>query len=168
MDAVTFPFWKNQVVIPCQKKQFLEVLEMSISPASSLKSDMPNMNNSTDQLSGTVEGDAVYLTAGSARNWAGSMILRGTVVERNDTECEIRYRFIPCIPFCLTIAIVNSWIIDFRARGEDLIKMLMILMVINCVFLCISFSLSGRIQRLLNKIIKEAGSSQMTEDTCEN
>ena len=108
------------------------------------------------------------MTAGRERNWLESMILRGTVVERNETECEIRYRFIPCIPFCFIIAIVNYWIIDIRARGEDLIYMLMILMLINCVFLCISFSQSGRIQRLLNKIIREASSPQTTEDSCES
>lgn len=168
MDAVTFPFWKNRVVIPCEKDQFLDVLEKSIEPAPSLQSNMPQMKISPDQLSGTVEGDAVYLTAGRVRNWLDSMILRGTVVERNETECEIRYRFIPCIPFCFTIAIVNYWIIDIRARGEDLIYMLMILMLINCVFLCISFSQCGRIQRLLNKIIREASSPQTTEDSCES
>ena len=168
MDPVTFPFWKNEITIPCEKKRFLDVLEKSIEPAPSLQSDMPQMNIGPDHLSGTVENDKVFLTSGRAHNWSWSMILRGTVTEKNDTECMVRYRFVPCIPFCLLIAIVNYWFIDFRARDEELLKMLIILMVINCVFLCISMSQSGRIQRLLNTIIKEASTPQATEDSCES
>ena len=168
MDPVTFPFWKNELTIPCDKKQFMAVLEKSIAPAPSLQSDMPRIKIRPDQLSGTVDNDQVFLTSGREQNWSWTMILRGTVIERNGNECELKYRFVPCIPFCFIIVIVNYWFIDFRARDEELLKMLMILMVINCVFLCISMSQSGRIQRLLNTIIKEASAPQTTEESCES
>lgn len=165
MSVNTLPFWKNKILISCEKKHFLDVLKEAISPAPSLQSNLPKANIDPEQLSGTVDGNKVFLTSGRSRNWSWLMILRGMVIEGAGDTCEIHYRFVPCIPFCFTIIVLNYWVIDVKATGEELMKMLVLLMVINFTFLCICISQSGRIQRLLESIIREACSVQTNRDS---
>lgn len=165
MSINALPFWKNKKTIMCKKEQFLDVLEKAIYPSSSLRLDMPQANTNPEQLSGVVDGSNVFLTSGKSHNWLWAMILRGRIIEMEGDKCEMQYRFVPCIPFIFIILTVNYWFIDFRTEGEELVKMLMSLMVINIVFLCLSISQCARIQRLLESVIKRACSFQTNTES---
>ena len=135
MDMKAFlPFRKNRVAIPCEKSRFLNELKKDILDAPSLRSNWPPNRTRKKQLSGVVESNSVFLSSGRLQNILVTMILRGVVIETNDRECEMQYRFVPCNTFYFVIAIVNYWVTVFIAGlASDFKYKFIALIIINSV-----------------------------------
>ena len=157
-DMVIF-FMKNQLAASCSKQRLLEVLAKDIVSAPSLGANWPTIRTEKNRLSGTVRDDRVFLTSGRLQNMLISSIIRGTVMGKNDRECELVYQFVPCNTFFFTVAIVNWWLVEFIMGMESNNKTMLIVLSLvlvdiiifgNCMLQC------WRTKRLLCEEIEKA------------
>jgi len=158
MDMKAFlPFRKNRVAIPCEKSRFLNELKKDILDAPSLRSNLPPNRTRKKQLSGVVESNSVFLSSGRLQNILVTMILRGVVIETNDRECEMQYRFVPCNTLYFVIAIVNYWVTVFIAGlASDFKYKFIALIIINSVLFGDCILHIRRTKWLLDEEIKKA------------